>query len=187
MAILTLGLVLFFVPHLFRELGLRQPLLGALPSENAYKGLFSLLALAGLGLIIWGKSQADFVMVWQPLFELRNVSHVIMIPALILVVAGNMPLSNMRQVLRHPMVLGVLIWGLAHLWANGDLASILLFGGFSLWALVKYISLHRLPGPTDNEPKIVWDIAAVVVGLIFYAVLAINHGRLFGVGLNLVQ
>ena len=93
MTILVLGLTLFFSPHFLREFGLRQPLKGSLPSEGAYMGLYSLVALLGLGLIIWGKSLSPFQMIWQPIYEWRSLSLMLMIPALICVVAGNAPLS----------------------------------------------------------------------------------------------
>ncbi|GIT63622.1 MAG: hypothetical protein Ct9H300mP22_0220 [Gammaproteobacteria bacterium] len=89
----------------------------------------------GLGLIIWGKSIAPFVMIWEPPFELRYLSSIFMIPVFILAVAGNIPMSFLRWQLRNPMLLGVIIWGVAHLWANGDLAS-----HTSLW---KFYSLGR--------------------------------------------
>ena len=67
MSVLVLGLILFMAPHLLREFGLRQGLKDALPSEGAYMGLYSLVSLAGLGLIIWGKAISPFQMIWQPI------------------------------------------------------------------------------------------------------------------------
>ncbi len=182
--LLIAGLVLFFVPHLFREFGVRDAIIERLPSENAYKGLYSVLALMGLILIIMGKGQSEFVMVWEPRFELRQVSHFLMLPALILVVAGNMPMSRMRASLRNPMMLGTLLWGIAHLWSNGDLASMLLFGGFALWSGIKFVSLGIRNGPVAAKPSLLWDVIAIVVGLVLYGLIAVFHGELFGVGLN---
>lgn len=193
MIILCAGLILFFVPHLLRELGLRQSVIGALPSEAAYKGLYTLVALAGLALIIWGKSSSPFIMIWQPVFELRSISHILMIPALVLLVAGNMPMSFMRKILRNPMLLGVFLWSLSHLWSNGDLASVILFGSFALWAGLKFISLGFTTKSTANSPSpkgdiislLTWDFFALIGGLILYALVGVYHGQLFGVGLNL--
>jgi uncharacterized membrane protein len=183
--LLSIGLILFLFPHLWREVGLRPALLRALPSEAAYKALFSLVTFLGLGLIIWGMTVAPFTMVWQPLFELRWVSHFIMLPALILVAAGNLPMSHLRMLLRHPMLLGVLLWSLAHLWANGDLASLLLFASFALWSMVKIFTLrHQARQP--RKPSIVWDLIALVTGVVLYLLIFIFHGQLFGVGLTLV-
>ena len=93
MPLLVIGLLLFCIPHLLRETGLRDRVIVKLPSEAAYKGTFSLATAFGLGLIVLGKSQATFFMVWQPPFEWRVVSHFLMLPGIILVIAGNISLS----------------------------------------------------------------------------------------------
>lgn len=185
MAVLVLGLILFLAPHLLREIGLRQPLLNALPSEGVYKGLYSLITLAGLVLIVWGKSRAPFQMVWQPIFEWRSLSLMLMIPALVCLVAGNVPLSHLKRAVRNPMLLGVLLWSLSHLWSNGDLASILLFGSFALWSAIKIISLRSVALVNGKSPSFVWDIVALLGGLVLYVVIGSYHGQLFGVGVSL--
>ena len=182
---LIIGLILFLLPHLWRELGVRDTIVEQVVSKSTYKILFSLLSAAGLALIIYGKATAPFVMIWQPYFELRWLSHLLMLPALVLVAAGNLPMSHLRMGLRHPMMLGTCLWGLAHLWANGDLASMLLFGGFALWSAIKFFSLHSQPRPLKS-PRLVWDLLVVVLGLLLYGLIFIYHGQLFGVGLNIV-
>lgn len=186
MWILTLGLVLFTGPHMLRELGLRDVLVNALPSIGAYKGLYSIVALAGLVLIVYGKSQSPFIMIWQPVYEWRYISHVLMIPAIILVLAGNLPMSHIRKQLRNPMLAGVVIWGVAHLWSNGDLASIVLFGTFATWAGCKFIVRGLTVPAPGGHTSVVWDGVAVVAGLVLYALISIYHGQLFGVGLSFV-
>ncbi|MDD9894349.1 MAG: NnrU family protein [Gammaproteobacteria bacterium] len=185
MLVLCLGLALFLLPHLFREFGLRDKFRNELLGIPAYMGMYSVCALVGLALIIWGKSIAPFVMVWEPVFELRYISSILMIPAFIFVVAGNIPMSFIRWQLRNPMLLGVCIWGSAHLWANGDLASMLLFGSFSLWAGLKFVSLrNNFQSTLVPESGWLWrDLIAVVVGAIIYFIVYVSHGQLFGVGL----
>lgn len=180
MLLLTAGLGLFIVPHFFREMQLRDALVSRL-GEGAYKGLFSLLSLLGLGLIIYGKSRSEFIQIWTPLFDTRWVSLVIMFPSLVLVTAGNLPASALRTTFNHPMLLGVTLWALAHLWVNGDLASMLLFGGFGLWAVIKYCALPSRPSIAPNR----WDAAALVIGCAGYVVLVLFHGSLFGAGIAL--
>jgi uncharacterized membrane protein len=183
--LLTAGLLLFVTPHLLRELQLREPLLARLGGEGPYRGLYTLIALSGLLLIVWGKSASDFTMIWQPRYELRWLSHLIMLPAVVFVVAGNLPLSHLRRALRHPMLLGVVLWGAAHLWANGDLASILLFGGLMLWAGFKALNLEA---HFDGRPaSLIWDAAAILIGLVLYFIIAVYHGYLFGAGLNFAE
>ena len=185
MTILVLGLILFFAPHLLREFGLRQPLKDALPTEGAYMGLYSLVSLAGLGLIIWGKSLSPFEMIWQPIYEWRSLSLMLMIPALICVVAGNVPLSYLRKFLRNPMLIGILLWSLSHLWSNGDLASMLLFGSFAIWSSVKVFTLRSVVDVESKSPEFIWDIISLLVGLGLYVVIGLYHGELFGVGVSL--
>ncbi|MFK7864842.1 MAG: NnrU family protein [Pseudohongiellaceae bacterium] len=187
MTILVFGLVLFIGLHISRELGFRQIMLQRVGSESAYKGLYSVVALVGLGLIIWGKSLSPFIMLWSPRFDLRFISHFFMIPASILVLAGNLPVSYIRYHVRNPMLAGVALWGLAHLWSNGDLASILLFGSFTAWASFKCVMLGKQPRLADaNRPYIFWDIIVVVMGLILYILISRYHGQLFGIGLGYV-
>jgi len=185
MGILVLGLILFFAPHLLREFGLRQRLKDALPSEGAYMGLYTLLSLVGLGVIIWGKSIAPFQMIWQPIFEWRSLSLMLMIPALICVTAGNLPLSHLRKLLRNPMLIGILLWSLSHLWSNGDLASILLFGSFGVWSSLKIYTLYGVADVESKSPSFVWDIISLLAGLALYTVIGLYHGQLFGVGVSL--
>lgn len=182
MTLLILGLLLFFFPHFWRELGLRRYLIDLVASESTYKAIFSLMSVAGFIMLIMGKADAPFTMLYQPAFELRWISHLVMLPALYLVLLGNLPMSHIRYHLRHPMLLGVLLWGLAHLWANGDLASTLLFGSFSLWAAIKFVTLHKQPRP-PKMPRIGWDLLGLVIALVAYGLIFVYHGELFGVGL----
>lgn len=186
MGILITGLLLFTVPHMLREFGLRDRLMHVLPSVGAYKGLFSLVALVGLATIIYGKSQAPFIMLWQPIYELRYISHVIMLPAAILVIAGNLPMGHFRQQLRNPMLAGVTLWGAAHLWSNGDLASVILFGTFCLWAGFKFVARGLAEPVKSDQVSLLWDGIALLLGLALYALVSIYHGQLFGVGLSFV-
>lgn len=183
MSLLILGLLLFLGVHLSRELRLRDAAVQRL-GAGAYRGLFSLSALAGLVLIVLGKGSAPFEMVYEPRYELRGISHFAMLPASILVVAGNLPLSYQRQAIRNPMVLGVALWGAAHLWANGDLASLLLFGAFTAWALVKFVSLALTRPAPAGRPRWWWDALALLFGWIIYGLVTVYHGHLFGIGLN---
>ena len=185
MYLLILGLTLFIGVHLIRELKLREIALNRL-GANGYKAVFSLIALSGLILIIWGKSASPFIMIYEPRYELRSITHFAMLPAFILVVAGNLPQSHLRSITLNPMVLGTAIWGAAHLWANGDLASVLLFGALMVWAVIKFSTL-AVATSTDTEtrkPSLLWDAAALVGGFILYSVVTIFHGQLFGIGLT---
>ena len=94
----------------------------------------------------------------------------------VLFVAANMP-THIRAVLRHPMLLGLLVWALAHLAANGDLASVVLFGGFAAFTVLAPLSLavRGKHPPTVKAPRQAMGAAAVVGGLVMHF-----HGVLFG-------
>ena len=189
MAVLVAGLILFFLPHSLREFGMRDALMARFSSPSAWKAAYSLVSLPGFGLIIWGKSMAPFVMIWEPPFGLRWVSHFIMLPVFWMILAGVGPASGTRRYLRNPMLLGVTLWGAAHLWANGDLASMLLFGGFTLWGIVKYFSLWQVveASQASHATSGLWyrDVAYALLGLVLYFTLFVFHGDLFGVGMVL--
>jgi uncharacterized membrane protein len=108
-----------------------------------------------------------------------------MIPAMICIVAGNIPLSYLRKILRNPMLVGILLWSLSHLWSNGDLASMLLFGSFAFWASVKIHTMRKVVDVESKSPEFIWDIVSILVGLGLYAVIGLYHGELFGVGVSL--
>jgi uncharacterized membrane protein len=184
--ILLIGLLLFILPHLLREFGLRQAVIASRSSLGVYKGLYSLTAITGLMLIIWGKSLSPFIMVWQPIYELRYISHLLMLPALVLLVAGNVPATYLSKYLKNPMLLAVVFWGLAHLWSNGDLASTLLFGSFALWGSVKFVALAYSDDTASNPKSLVWDVISIIGGLGLYVGISLYHGQLFGVGLAYV-
>ena len=99
----------------------------------------------------------------------------------VLFVAANMP-THIRAVLRHLMLLGLLVWALAHLAANGDLGSVVLFGGFAAFAVLAALSAaaRGKNPPTGKAPRLAMDAAAVVGGLIAAGLLMRFHGVLFG-------
>jgi len=186
MWILLLGLLLFFAPHLLRELGLRDAVANELGSMGAYKAVYSVAALAGIGLMVVGMSASPFIMIYEPLYQYKFYSHILMLPAAILIIAGNLPQSYIRANVRNPMLAGIALWGIGHLWSNGDLASLLLFGSFALWGVFKFLAGRRHKISVGKGPSLFWDFVALVTGMSLYLVLSTYHGQLFGVGLNFV-
>ncbi len=187
------GLLLFMGLHLLRELGVRERLQTRL-GTGRYRLLFSIAILLSLVLIVQGKSGAPFIQLWVPPFNLRSFTHLIMLSSTMLFIAGSLPHSFTRELVIHPMLLSVILWGVAHLISNGDLASVLLFGLPPLWAVVKIVSLERVRqrtkmaaghpvSPPALRPALQWDAAAVVLGVIAYTVFLVFHGQLFGLAL----
>ena len=184
---LTLGLSLFFALHSLREFGWREGLVSR-HGASIYKTFLALGIALSIALIVIGKSNAGFIQIWVPPFNLRSLTHLLMISSCILIAAGILPASYTRSLLLHPMLTGVLVWGTSHLLANGDLASILLFGSLSVWSVYKYLYLerHKDKQAPQAVPSLVWDAAAILLGMFAYIVLLVFHGQLFGFALSTI-
>jgi uncharacterized membrane protein len=188
MAYLVLGLVLFLGVHSVRIFAdsWRTAQVARI-GEGAWKGIYSVVALVGFALIIWGYGQARMnpVVLWAPPTWARHVAAPLTLVAFVLIVAGNMPGTRMRARLGSPMVLGVKIWAFAHLLANGTLASVVLFGSFLAWAIVDFASARRrdrAAGTVYPQGSLGRDLTAVIVGVIAWALFAFYlHGVLIGV------
>ena len=141
MTLLILGLVIFLGVHSVRVFadGWRTGVL-ARRGENAYKGLHSLASVLGFALIVWGYGAArqQPVVVWLPPVWTRHLAALLTVPAFVLLVAAYVPGNVIKARLHHPMILGVKVWALAHLLANGNLADVLLFGSFTAWAVLSF-------------------------------------------------
>jgi uncharacterized membrane protein len=186
MTMLVAGLVVFFGVHSLRIFAapLRDRLATRL-GEGAWKGLYSLVAIAGFLLIIkgFGAARAAPVVLYAPAPWLRWVAVLLLAPVFPMLLAAYLP-GRIRSTLKHPMLAAIKAWALAHLLANGTLADLLLFGSFLVWAVADRISVGRRPiasvpalpaGPLN-------DAIVVVLGLALYAAFLLGlHQRLFGV------
>ncbi|MGD9539281.1 MAG: NnrU family protein [Alphaproteobacteria bacterium] len=131
---LGLAAIAFFGVHLVPAVpGLRARLIATL-TKNGYRGLFSLLAAAGIVWLVWAYIRAPYVELWPVMPWARLVPLAAMPLALILLVGAYAAPGEIKKIVRHPMLMGVLIWSLAHIPANGDAAGLILFGGFALYA-----------------------------------------------------
>jgi len=182
MSVLFAGLILFFAVHLIPGLGFRDAIVSK-TGELPYKALFALLSLAGLTLIVMGKGQAPFVSLWVPPAFMAHATKLLMLPVFILLLVAYVP-CNMRRKIRHPMLLAVKTWALAHLLINGDLASVRLFGSFLAYAVFAMISANkRGPATTFPARPVYFDVIVVLAGLGVYVGVAMHHQQLFGVPL----
>ncbi|RKF15548.1 hypothetical protein DBZ36_14255 [Alginatibacterium sediminis] len=180
---LSLGLILFLGVHCLALFPKYRQSLRDKYGLNRYKGIYSLLSLFGFILIVYGKSNAEFVHVWAALPNLRHVTYLLVWIGLILLVSAHLK-GHLRAMLGHPMMLGTLIWAIAHLLVNGDLASLMLFGGFGLFSLV-YLVFQKFSRsqPTSFNPKLSYDALALVVGTLVFGLVFRFHGTLFSVPL----
>lgn len=145
MLLLILGLALFLGTHAFTMLRAKRAAVVGEIGENRYKLGYTALSL--LGLVLIGVGFHDYrlsgmIPVWDPPVWTRHLALLLVLFAFISLAAAYVP-SHIRAKAKHPMLLAVKIWATAHLLANGDLGSILLFGGFLAWAVSARISLKR--------------------------------------------
>ena len=178
LAILVAGLVVFIGAHVFVTMrDQRAALIGRI-GEGPYKGLLALASVIGLILIGYGFGEyraTDWIDVWYPPRWTFYITEFLMWPASIFVVAAYIR-GNIWRTLKHPMLVGVKTWAVAHLISNGDLGSILLFGSFVLWAGYDRMTLkHRADAgaPTIPAGGHRNDIIALVVGTVLYVVLGL--------------
>jgi uncharacterized membrane protein len=178
LVIMIAGLAVFIGGHLFTTCREQRARLVARLGEWPYKGLYSLVALIGVILIGWGFARyraAGLIDVWYPPAWTRHIVVTLMWPACICLVAAYIP-GDIKRKLKHPMLVGVKLWALAHLTANGDLGSIVLFGSILAWAVFDRITLKRRtdaggpPIPLGGRRN---DIIAIVAGTILYFALGL--------------
>jgi len=188
MAILILGLVLFLGIHSVSIVNdpWRNRMVTAW-SEARWKRMYALISVIGLVLIIWGYGLArqDPIVIYTPPLWLRHVAMLLLVPVFPLLIATYVP-GRIRAVTKHPMLLAVKLWALAHLLTNGTLADVLLFGSFLIWAGIDRASLkRRTPRAVPSVPVAPWNDAIVVVaGLALYGAFVVAlHGWLIGVPL----
>jgi uncharacterized membrane protein len=179
MFMLVLGLLLFLGVHSTRIVanGWRTSMLARV-GELPWKGVYALLSIAGFALIVigYGVARQNPLVLWpQPPVATRHIAALLTLVALVLFVAAYVPRNHFKAKLRHPQILGVKVWALAHLIANNTLADVLLFGGFLLWAVLDFRSSRRrdraegkvYPAGTAGRTAV-----TVVVGAAAWAVFA---------------
>ena len=141
MDMLIAGLVIFLGIHALRVWGegVRSALLSRL-GPLGFKGVYSIASLAGFYLLIVGYGQARLepVQLWTPPPGMGHATVALMWVSMVLLASSGIPRNAIKARLRHPMVLGVKVWALSHILANGTLHDVLLFGGFLVWAVLSF-------------------------------------------------
>ncbi|SHI98180.1 NnrU protein [Shimia gijangensis] len=175
MTLLVLGVVLWIAAHFYKRL---MPTARASMGDKG-KGLIALLILVSVVLMVIGYRGADYVDVYNPPAWGIHANNLLMLIAIILLGLGNSK-SRFRGAMRHPMLAGVRAWAFGHLLVNGDLASVILFGGLFLWAFVQVPLINRAePEWTKPEPgTLVGDIRLLVIAGVLLVVIAFVHNWL---------
>jgi uncharacterized membrane protein len=180
MTLLVLGLLLWIGAHTFPRLapsassGVTASL-GAGPSKGLSAGIIGL----GLVLMVVGYSSAPFTAIYDPPAWTIHLNNLMMLAAVGLFGMGRSK-GRARAWLRHPMLTGVVVWAVAHLLVNGDLASLVLFGGLGVWAIGSMVLINATAGPWQHpEPgPLSGDIRLVVIAVVLFAVIAAIHSWL---------
>jgi uncharacterized membrane protein len=185
---LILGLALFLGVHALQSVAphLRQ---NAIDRWGAwgFKGAYSALSLLGLCLLVqgYGLARLEPSVLWTPPRGMQHATILLMWLSMVLLAAAYVPGNQIKAKMRHPMTLSVKVWALGHLLSNGNLADVLLFGGFLLWSVLVFraarqrdrLSLHSAP-----EGKLLGTVLAVVVGTGIWAAFLMGGLHLWLVG-----
>ncbi len=184
MALLIAGVVLWSLVHLYPSImpASRAALFERL-GEGPYKGIFSLALVAAIVLIVIGwRSILPNNVYTPPLLGSPIVSGLVLV-SFVLFAAASAP-GNIKRFLRHPMLTGVIVWGGAHLLANGENRSVVLFGGMALWAVISIVTINRREGAWVDKPapvSIAKDAMTIVASIALFALVAWGHKFVFGV------
>jgi uncharacterized membrane protein len=177
MSLLILGIILFLGVHLIRVLvpGFRRSMISSL-GEPGWKIGYSIASIVTLILLIYGFGLArDATPIWSPPFWMSHITILLMLFALICFVASLLPAGHIAVRTKHPMVLSVKIWALAHLLSNGDGAAMLLFAAFLAWGVILRISLKRREraGEISLRPFVSakYDLYAIVIGIVVWGLI----------------
>lgn len=188
MGLLVTGLIVFLGLHsirIFAEDWRTRTI--AKFGDKTWKGVYSFISLVGFALIVWGFGMAreEPVFVWAPPVGMRHLASLLTLIAFVFLAATYVPGNSIKARLHHPMVLSVKVWALAHLVANGNLAHMVLFGGFLVWAVLCFRAARKRDRaantvyPAGNLPA---TVATLVLGLVAWAGFAMwAHGVLIGV------
>jgi uncharacterized membrane protein len=187
MVFLVAGLIVFLGAHTFTTLRAQRAAAIRRLGEGPYKGLYSLASAVGLVLIVWGFGQyrnSGWIQVWSPPAGMRHVAMPLMWFAFVALAATYSPLGKIKATLRHPMLVAVKTWALAHLLANGDLGGMLLFGSLLAWAVYDRIAVKRrgdIGAPPSGFTS--GDMIAIAVGTVAIIAMLWLHPMLIGVAI----
>lgn len=178
MTLLIIGVVLWIVGHLWRRF---LPGVYASVGKAGY-GISGAIIVLSLFLMYLGYSSAAYTHVWVLPPFVHQLNNILVVFAFYTYFASATPKGTVWLIgnLRHPQLTGFKIWAVAHLLVNGDLASIILFGGLLFWAVVEVILINRQGEKFDRSKAKVksrWGhLAIVVVALVVVSAIHLWAG-----------
>jgi uncharacterized membrane protein len=187
MALFLIGLIIFLASHSSRVFAesWRNKMIDQI-GEVKWKGLYTIISLLGFIVMVigYGEARQNTIVLWQPNAFLIYISLALNLVAFIFL-AGSSPSNNaIRLKLKHPMILGVKVWALAHLLSNGTLVDLILFGSFLIWAVLDFRSARKRPilVPEKAEISTKATVIAIASGVILWVVFIFGlHQYLIGV------
>ena len=191
MLLFILGLLLFFSIHMlpfypeYRAQLIEKIDTDTIDGEGMYKIIFSVISLLGLVFIGIGKGSMGFASLWDIPAFFRYISVIVILLSFILIVAAYLP-NNIKRYVPHPMLTGVIIWGVTHLIINGDVASIILFGSFVVYSVVAIKLTNRRESyvyskhDTQETIPVLKDGIVIGIAVLGFLILLWLHKPLFG-------
>ncbi len=187
MMLLIAGVLIWSLVHLFPSLAPNsRKTLSAKLGEMPYQGLFAVCILLGLALIIMGWRSMVPAIIYQPQPALRHIAMLVVVIGFILMAAANFNNSRIKRFIRHPQLTGVLLWAFAHLLANGDSRSLILFSGIAVWTVVSMLTINQRDGAWQKPQPVMplfKEFGVVILGIVVAAVVVRFHIYLSGMPL----
>jgi len=187
MGLLILGLVLWTCIHFFPSIaiGARENIISKL-GLGPYKGLFAILIVSSVVLIVFGWRSVEPADVYLPLSWGRHVTFLLVLLTFILFFAARRK-TNIKRILRHPQLTGLVLWSIGHLIANGDNRSLILFSWLGVWAVLEMIMISRREGDwvKPESVSVKNDVITIIGGCVLYVILFLAHPYLAGIKLIL--
>jgi uncharacterized membrane protein len=191
MLLFILGLLMFFGVHMlpfypeYRAQLIEKIDNDTIDGEGMYKIIFSVISLLGLIFLGIGKGSMGFINLWDIPIFFRYLAVIFVLVSFVLMVAAYLP-NNIKRYVPHPMLTGIIIWGVTHLIVNGDVTSIILFGSFVAYSIVA-IQLTNRRGPKTSSGQdsqetvpVVKDGIVIGIAIVGFLILLWLHKPLFG-------
>jgi uncharacterized membrane protein len=172
MILLILGLILWAAAHFFQRV---MPEARARMGDKG-KGVVAVVIIVSMVLMVVGYRSVGDIYVWSPPSWGMHLTDLLMVIAVVLIGLGSSQ-SRLRGALRHPMLIGIIVWAVAHLLVNGDMGSIVLFGGMFVWAKAQIIMINR-SSPDWQRPEpgnLAGDVKLAIISAVIFAAIAGVH------------
>ena len=180
MGVMIAGLALFIGIHLVPVAPPLRTRLVARFGDRGYRATFATIAAIGLLLIVAGyHGRPERVQLFEASQAARSIAPLIVTIAFVLFAVANMR-SHVRRIVRHPMLIGLMLWSGVHLLANGDLAGTVLFGSFFGYAIVALVSAIARDAVKPFVPELKFDVMGIVGGIALSWLTMRVHPFVFG-------